>query len=385
MRYVHAGESHGRSLTVIVSGVPAGLEVSAARIDAELARRQQGYGRGGRMSIETDRVEISSGVRFGRALGTPITLQIANRDWEHWQERMATQGEPPADLTLEHTPRPGHADLVGALKNGCGDCRDVLERASARETACRVAAGALAKTFLEEVGVQVRSYVSRIGSIELPLEFADALIDWQAVETSSLRCPDQATTKAMEAEIDRARTAGESLGGWVVLSADGLVPGLGGYASPDERLTSRIGGALFSIPAVKGVEFGLGFDAAILPGSLVHDEIAYDPARGFYRLSNNAGGLEGGMTNGEMLEVTLAMKPIPTLMTPLSTVDLVTHEVTAASKERSDVCAVPACGVVAEAELALVLADAYGRRFGDGCLEDLEASLAAYRARLARF
>ncbi len=385
MHYVSAGESHGRALTVIVEGVPAGLELTADYINYELARRQRGYGRGGRMSIETDRVEILSGVRFGRTIGSPIALQVINKDWTNWSDRMATDGEAPQDLVREQTPRPGHADLSGSFRNGTHDCRDILERASARETVCRVAAGAIAKALLQDMGVSVHSFVSRIGSIELPLEFADANIDWEAVENSPVRCPDQATTEAMKLEIDRALQAGESLGGWVVLIAQGLLPGLGGYATPRERLASRIGEALFSIPAVKGVEFGLGFDAAILPGSLVHDEIAFEKERGFHRLSNNAGGLEGGMTNGESIEITLAMKPIPTLMTPLSTVDLVTHEMRQASKERSDVCAVPACGVVAESELALVLTEAYRLRFGDGCLQDIRANIEAYRARLARF
>lgn len=385
MRYMTAGESHGPSLTAIVDGVPAGLPISEESINADLGRRQSGYGRGGRMAIEQDRVTITSGVRFGRTLGTPIAMTIQNRDWEHWTDRMAAFGEPPVDLRREVTPRPGHADLVGVLKIDSDDCRDVLERASARETAARVAAAGVAREFLAELGVEVFSYVLSIGSAKMhetdPLRDA---VEYKPleIEISDVRCPNDAAADAMRAEIDKARELGESLGGTFRLVARGLVPGLGGYASADERMTSRIGAALFSIPAIKGVEFGLGFEASRRPGSAVHDPIALVPGSGFTRKSNNAGGLEGGMTTGMPLIVTCAMKPIPTLMTPLETVDLDTLQPAEASKERSDVCAVPACAVVGESELAFALANAYLEKFGHDNMADIKANLAAYRQRL---
>ena len=385
MQYTSAGESHGRALTSVVTGVPAGIALSSADIDHDLARRQMGYGRGGRMKIEKDAVQLLSGVRFGRTLGTPVSMVVPNRDFEHWTDRMAADGEPPADLKKEQQPRPGHADLVGALKTGTDDCRDILERASARETTCRVAAGAVAKAMLRQLGVSVGSYVTRIGSVALPDEFLSsngAVFDNDAVDASETRCPDPQTTIAMQRAIDQAKEAGQSLGGWFVVTATGLVPGLGGYAQARDRLTSQIAAAVFSIPAIKGVEFGMGFEAGMLPGGQVHDPIAYSQQRGFYRTSNNAGGLEGGMTTGEPLLVRVCMKPIPTLRTPLETVDLATRQPQLASKERSDVCAVPAAAVVAEAELALVLANAYQAKFGDDCMEDILDAVERYAARI---
>lgn len=384
MRYMTAGESHGSQLTAIVDGVPAGLPISEEAINADLGRRQAGYGRGGRMAIETDCVRITSGVRFGRTLGTPIALTIENRDWQNWTDRMAVSGRPPEGLMREVTPRPGHADLVGVLKIGSDDCRDVLERASARETAARVAAAGIAREFLAEVGVEVLSYVLSIGAARMhetdPLRDA---VEYKPleIEISDVRCPNDAAADAMRAEIDKARQLGESLGGTFRVVARGLVPGLGGYATADERMTSRIGAALFSIPAIKGVEFGLGFQAARLPGSQVHDPITCTSG-GFSRMSNNAGGLEGGMTTGMPLIATCAMKPIPTLMTPLQTVNLDTLEPAEASKERSDVCAVPACAVVAESEMAFALAQAYLEKFGHDNMADIKANIAAYRQRL---
>ncbi len=386
MQYITAGESHGPQLTAIVTGVPAGLELSERQINSDLSRRQSGYGRGGRQTIERDQVQIKSGVRFGRTLGTPIALVVQNRDWENWSARMAPFGNPPEDLVREVTPRPGHADLVGALKTNTDDCRNVLERASARDTAARVAAAGIARELLAEVGVEIYSYVTSIGSVSMPEE--DPMVQAASyrsldIEFSETRCPDEATTEAMKAEIDKANKAGESLGGIFRVVALGLVPGLGGYASPSDRLTSRIGGALFSIPAIKGVEFGLGFEAARRPGSQVHDPIAHSQQDGFYRTSNNAGGLEGGMTNGMPLVVSAAMKPIPTLMKPLDTVNMETLEPEVASKERSDVCAVPAAAVVAEGEVAFVLANAYLEAFGSTNMADLKQSLASYKKRLA--
>ncbi len=385
MQYITAGESHGPALTTIVSGVPAGLKISSQNIDSDLARRQSGYGRGGRQKIEKDHAEILSGVRFGRTIGTPITLQIRNRDWENWTDRMAPFGEAPVNLVREVTPRPGHADLVGALKTDTDDCRNILERASARETAARVAAAGIAREFLADLGVEVFSYVVRIG--DACFEEADPMLaapDYKPldIETSDVRCPNEEASAAMRSAIDAAREAGESLGGEFRVVVTGLVPGLGGYASPAERLTSRLGAALFSIPAIKGVEFGIGFDAAARVGSAVHDPILRDGVGGFTRSSNNAGGLEGGMTTGMPLIATVAMKPIPTLMTPLTTVNLDTLEPELASKERSDVCAVPACAVVAESEVALVLANAYLERFGNANMTDIRAALKEYRQRL---
>ena len=385
MHSITAGESHGPCLTAIVDGVPAGLKLSDTQINADLARRQAGYGRGGRQRIERDTVEVTSGVRFGRTLGTPVSLVVRNRDWQNWTDRMAPFGDAPADLLREVTPRPGHADLVGALKIDTDDCRNILERASARETAARVAAAGVAREFLADLGVEVFSYVVSIG--EARFEEEDPFMtapDYKplAIEMSDVRCPDEEATEAMKAAIDRAKEAGESLGGTFRVVATGLLPGVGGYATADDRLTSRLGGALFSIPAVKGVEFGLGFEVARRPGSQVHDPIVLDEQAGFVRSSNNAGGLEGGMTTGMPLIVTAAMKPIPTLMTPLSTVNLDTLEPEEASRERSDVCAVPACAVVAEAEVAIVLADAYLEKFGHDNMTDIKAAVKSYRQRL---
>ena len=385
MHYVTAGESHGLCLTAIVSDVPAGLKISQEQINSDLARRQSGWGRGGRQAIERDTVEVTGGVRFGRTLGSPVSLTIRNRDWQNWTDRMAPFGEAPADLIREVTPRPGHADLVGVLKTDTDDCRNILERASARETAARVAAAGVAREFLAELGVEVFSYVTSIGAARF--EEDDPLMnapDYKplAIETSPVRCPDEEATEAMKAEIDRAKEAGESLGGTFRVVATGLLPGVGGYESAEARLTSQLGAAMFSIPAIKGVEFGLGFEAARRVGSKVHDPIVLDKQAGFVRTSNNAGGLEGGMTSGMPLVVSAAMKPIPTLMTPLPTVNLDTLEVEAASKERSDTCAVPACAVVAEGEVAFVLANAYLQKFGCDNMTDIKAAVESYKRRL---
>ena len=386
MEYVTAGESHGPALTAIVTGVPAGLTLDEATLNRDLARRQGGYGRGGRQRIERDSVRVTAGVRFGVTLGTPIALEVVNKDHENWTDRMAPFGTAPDDLKRETCPRPGHGDLVGALRTATDDCRNVLERASARETAARVAAGGVAKALLAAYGVAVTSYVVSIGAVALAEDdpmAAAAAYTTDEIEASSVRCPDAATTRAMEAAIDEARAAGESLGGTFRVIAHGLVPGLGGYAQGSDRLTSRIGGALFSIPAIKGVEFGLGFEATRRPGSQVHDAIVLDEGQGFGRTSNNAGGLEAGMSNGQPLIVTAAMKPIPTLATPLSTVNLDTLQPALASRERSDVCAVPAAAVVAEAVVALALADAYCEAFGDRAMIDALANFESYKVRIA--
>ena len=381
MRYTTAGESHGRGLVAIVTDVPAGVVVARDQIDADLARRQAGYGRGGRMAIERDAVVVLSGIRFGRTLGSPVTLMIENRDAENWATVMDPWGTGEGVIPVT-APRPGHADLAGCQRTGAQDARDILERASARETAARVAAGAVAKAMLAPLGVSVRSWVERIGDAATgPLD-PDA-IDPDAVESSDVRCPDADVSRDMRKAIDRAREQGESLGGVFTVVAEGVVPGVGGYAEASGRLDARLAGALVSIPAIKGVEIGDGFAVAAMPGSQVHDAIVLRPPGVLRRATNRAGGLEGGMTNGEPVVMRAAMKPIPTLMRPLGTVDLSTGEVAEAARERSDVCAVPAAAVVAEAEMALVLADAYQDLLGRGCLEDMTAALAAYRARIA--
>lgn len=385
MEYITAGESHGPQLSAIVSGVPAGLAISEKGINADLARRQSGYGRGGRQAIEKDTVQITSGVRFGMTLGSPITLTVVNRDWQNWTDRMAVFGDVPQDLVREVTPRPGHADLLGILKNDFDDCRNVLERSSARETTMRVAAAGIAREFLAEVGVEIYSYVTSIGSASMqernPMQ--DALyyspLD---IEMSEVRCPDEAASQRMMDAIDAAKAKGDSLGGTYRIVVTGLLPTLGGYETPSKRLTSRLGAALFSIPAVKGVEFGLGFEAARRPGSKVHDEIILDEKNGFVRKTNNAGGLEGGMTTGMPLIITVAMKPIPTLTIPLNTVNLDTLEIAEASKERSDTCAVPAAAVVGESEVALVLANAYLEKFGSDNMTDIKANIASFKERI---
>ena len=391
MEYVTAGESHGPSLIALVRGVPAGCALSSEEINKELVRRQRGYGRGARMAIETDTARIISGVRFGCTLGSPIALEINNNDWAQWSAVMAQEGTAPADLIREHAPRPGHADLVGALKNDTTDCRDILERSSARETAARVAAGSVAKAVLKPFGVEIRSYVTRIGAIELPDEEitqVGALFSPELIESSRVRCPHEETSLAMQKAIDEAREAGVSLGGWFVVTVTGLVPGIGGFAEGRKRLTSLLGGAVLSIPAIKGVEFGLGFKAGCLPGTKVHDVISYSTdAEGRIqpiRATNSAGGLEGGMTNGETLIIRAVMKPIPTMASPLETIDLITHETVLASKERSDVCAVPSAAVVAEAEVAMVLANAYLEKFGHDAMSDILQAFEHYVARITQ-
>lgn len=386
MEFITAGESHGPALTALVTGVPAGVHIDEDALNADLRRRQGGYGRGGRQKIETDTAQVLSGVRFGRTLGTPITLQVVNADYTNWTDRMAPLGDKPDGLKRETHPRPGHADLVGMLKIGTDDARDILERSSARETAARVAAGGVAKAFLSQMGVTVRSFVRRIGDAGMERSawnaaLADIENSFELAESDPCRCPDADASCGMRAAIDDARAAGVSLGGEFTVVVSGLVPGLGSYASGPDRLTSRIGAALFGIPAMKGVEFGMGFRVASLPGDQVHDPIVHDDA-GYGRQGNNAGGLEGGMTTGEDLVVSVAMKPIPTMMQPLATVDTDTFEVVSASKERSDVCAVEAASVVGEAEVAFVLADAYLDKFGHDCVDDVLAARDAYLARL---
>ncbi len=385
MEYVSAGESHGPALTAIVTGVPAGLSISEKNINSDLARRQGGYGRGGRQKIEKDRVQVLSGVRFGKTLGSPVCLSIKNDDWENWTDRMAVFGDAPTDLVREVTPRPGHADLLGVLKNDQTDCRNILERSSARETAIRVAASGIAREFLAEVGVEVYSYVVSVGGVGMTEEdpMRDAA-DYRplAIEMSELRCPDEEATEAMKARIDEAKELGQSLGGTFRVVVNGLLPALGGFEEARSRLTSKLGGALFSIPAIKGVEFGIGFQNAEVLGHEAHDEIYLDKKKGFMRRTNRAGGLEGGMTTGMPLIMTAAMKPIPTQIDPLNTVNIDTLEVDKASIERSDVCAVPAASVVAEAEVAFVIAQAYLDKFGSDNMTDIKANIESFKKRI---
>lgn len=385
MEYVSAGESHGPALTAIVTGVPAGLSISEKNINSDLARRQGGYGRGGRQKIEKDRVQVLSGVRFGKTLGSPVCLSIKNDDWENWTDRMAVFGDEPTDFVREVTPRPGHADLLGVLKNDQTDCRNILERSSARETAIRVAASGIARDFLAEVGVEVYSYVVSIGGVGMIEEdpMRDAA-DYRplAIEMSELRCPDEEATEAMKARIDEAKELGQSLGGTFRVVVNGLLPTLGGFEEARNRLTSKLGGALFSIPAIKGVEFGIGFKNAEVLGHEAHDEIYLDKKKGFMRRTNRAGGLEGGMTTGMPLIMTAAMKPIPTQIDPLNTVNIDTLEVDKASTERSDVCAVPAASVVAEAEVAFIIAQAYLDKFGSDNMTDIKANIESFKKRI---
>jgi chorismate synthase len=384
MEYRTAGESHGRALVAIVSGVPAGVPLSAADVDTDLVRRQKGYGRGGRMGIEADRCVLLAGVRHGLTIGSPVAITVNNRDWDNWTDVMdpAPRAEGAGDATAEvRAPRPGHADLAGCQRTGRHDARDVLERASARETAARVAAGAVAKALLRGLGVEVFSWVERIGSVACgPIGAPE--VERAAVEESDVRCPDAKAGAAMRAAIDAARDAGDTLGGVVAVAATGVLPGLGGYAERRDALDACLAAALTSIPAIKGVEFGDGFALAASRGSAAHDAIVPGADGIPRRASNHAGGIEGGMSNGEPIVVRCAMKPIPTLMEPLRTVDMVSGRAVAAATERADVCAVPAAGVVAEAELALTLADAYTRMLGDTCLEDLVHRAEHYRARL---
>jgi chorismate synthase len=380
-RFVTAGESHGPGLTAIVEGLPAGLELSPEAIDRDLARRQLGHGRGGRMKIEKDRAEVVAGVRHGRTLGSPVALRVENRDYRNWEERM-NPWPVNGDVDEVHLPRPGHADLAGVMKYGHTDVRNVLERASARETAARVAAGALAKAYLRAMGVEVLSHVTRIGSVAAPERDDLTPEDFEGVDESPVRCLDPEATEAMVAEIDSTRKANESLGGVFEVRAFGLVPGIGSHISWEERLDGRLAAAIMSIQAMKGVGIGDGFDLAERVGSKAHDEIFWSEEQGFFRETNRSGGLEGGMTTGDPLVVRAAMKPLPTLTKPLRSVDLATKAPAQALRERTDSCTVPAAGVVGEAMVALVLAAAYRDKLGGDHIDDARAALHAYVERI---
>jgi chorismate synthase len=408
LRFSTAGESHGKALVTIVEGLPAGLPVSAEWVDRELVRRMQGYGRGARMKIESDHIEWLAGLRAGETLGSPVAMLIHNRDWANWEDVMAYEA---SEATGEQRrrrvtrPRPGHADLAGVLKYDRVDARDILERASARETTARVAAGALAKRLLDEFGVEIGSHVISLGGVRAARTDSPAALN-QAADRSEVRVLDSAAEKEIIRRIDAAKQAGDTLGGEVEVVARGVVVGLGSHVSWDRKLDGRLAGMLMSIPAVKGVEIGMGFEAARRPGSEVHDPIergnagtwergnvgtaergnagsrGADPRGGFRRPTNNAGGLEGGITTGEPVVVKVAMKPIATLMSPLPTIDLASGQPAKAVSERSDVTAVPAMGVIAEAVVALVLADAMLEKFGGDSLGEMRRNYDGYVAAL---
>ncbi|MBI2916583.1 MAG: chorismate synthase [Chloroflexi bacterium] len=380
-RFLTAGESHGQALTIVVEGVPAGLSLSEEYIAGHLARRQQGFGRGGRMQIERDRARILSGVRHGLTLGSPIGLLIENRDWANWQQAMSTSpvAEPfdsAQDRPVEPVTRvrPGHADLSGAIKYGHTDVRNVLERASARETAARVAAGAIARRLIEECGIAIHSHVLAIGGVWASPED----LDWEAIEKSPVRCADPRASQEMVQAIEAARDAGDTLGGVFEAIAAGVPIGLGSHVHWDRRLDGRIAQAFMSIPAIKGVEIGDGFRQTGMRGSHVHDLFDPQPGHPWARATNRAGGVEGGISNGEPIVVRAAVKPIPTLGNPLPSVDLLTGQPVQAHHERSDVCVVPAAGVVGEAALALVLAEAFLEKFGGDNIEETRRNHKAY-------
>ncbi len=385
IRFLTAGESHGRGLVCIVEGIPANLEISVEYINRELERRQRGYGRGGRMKIEKDAVQIISGVRFGKTLGSPIALLIENKDWENWKEKMAVEGERPDFVVPFTRPRPGHADLAGGIKYNQRDLRNILERASARETACRVAAGAICKRFLEELGVFIGSYVVSIGPLEPPIEEQDLVKRHYLAEQSEVRFPDATKDELFRELIDRAKQMGESLGGVFEVFAVGVPPGLGSHVHWDRKLDGLIAQAMMSIQAIKGVEIGLGFMASKKFGSEVHDEIGYKEGEGYLRYSNNLGGLEGGITNSMPIVVRCAMKPIPTLTKPLRSVDLQTKEEVRAGKERTDVVAVPAASVVGESALAYVLANAFLEKLGGDFMEEIKERYKIYLEHVKSF
>jgi chorismate synthase len=381
IRYLTAGESHGPALTVIVEGLPAGIPVQTKSIADELARRRLGFGRGPRMKIERDALELLGGVRFGRTLGSPVSIVIRNSEWAKWERVMSPEGPPAGNVLTE--PRPGHADLAGVLKYDFTDARNVLERASARETAARTVAGALAKALLDEIGIRVVSHVVAIGTAEAPRGLRPMPADLEAIDASPVRCFDPGAAVAMAAEIEAAREAGDSLGGVFEVVAYGVPVGLGSHVHYDRKIDARLAYHLMSIQAIKGVEVGDGFALARQRGTESHDEIFFEDGE-LRRHSDRAGGTEGGMTVGGTLRVRAAMKPLATLKRPLRTVDLATGEPAAAFRERTDSCSVPAAAVVGEAVVAWVLAEAVLEKFGGDTLGDLQGSIEAYRQRIHR-
>lgn len=392
MRYLTAGESHGPQLTAIIEGVPSGLALTEEEVNVELARRQMGYGRGGRMKIERDTVSILSGARWGKTLGSPITLVVRNLDWDNWQEKMSPYEIHRDDSMRVTRSRPGHADLPGAMKYDHHDVRNILERSSARETAVRVAVGAVAKAFLKAFDITVDGFVMELGEVKasrsnLPLPTLREL-----AQKSELFTYDLEVEGEMKGVIDRAKDAGDTVGGVIEIVVSGAPAGLGSHVQWDRKLDGRLAMALMSIQAIKGVEVGIGFDAARNPGSMVHDEIYFDPSRisggastGYFRKTNNAGGIEGGMSNGEAIVLRAAMKPIPTLYKPLNSVDIVTREPFEATVERSDTCAVPAAAVVAEAVVAIEIANSFMEKFGGDSMGEIRRNFDGYVEYLRAF
>ncbi|MGB8987957.1 MAG: chorismate synthase [Candidatus Sulfotelmatobacter sp.] len=389
LRYFTAGESHGEALVAFLSGLPAGLKVDQSSLDRELWRRQQGYGRGGRMKIERDTAHILSGIRQGKTIGSPISVQLENRDWKNWQEALPVGEGDPALHKRVASPRPGHADLAGALKYNFPEARYVLERASARESAARVAIGAIAKAFLRELGIEVLSHVVAVGNVKIHKD-----VPWDAInalynrEEILLNCADGETEQRMKDEVDKVLKTGDSVGGVFEVVAHGVPPGLGTYAQWDERLDALLAGAVMSLQAVKAVEIGAGVAAAASPGSAVHDEIGYAAPgnfTAFTRTRNNAGGIEGGVSNGEEIRVRGYLKPISTLRRPLQSVDFSTREPVRAAYERSDVCVVPAAGVAAEAMVALTLARCALDKFGGDSMGETLRNFAGYRQQLESY
>ncbi len=387
MRFLTAGESHGPALTGIIEGIPAGLSINENYINEQLIRRQGGYGRGGRMSIEKDRVKFLSGIRFGKTTGSPLTLIIENRDWANWEKVMSQQAVDESHDREITTPRPGHADLPGGIKYQHRDLRNVLERASARETAMRVAVGSVAALFLEHFDIKTVSFVTAVGGVNAANH---TLQEWNVAQikkarTSLLYCLDSRAEELMVERIDRAKEEGDSLGGVFEIHVEGVPAGLGSHVHWDRRLDCMLAGALMSIPAIKGVEIGLGFAGAARKGSEAHDELFLDERGKIFRTTNRAGGLEGGITNGETLVLRAAMKPIPTLMKPLSSVNLATHALSPASVERSDVCAVPAASVVGEAVVSWEIARAFLQKFSGDSLREIEGAYKSYQGLVTEY
>ena len=375
IRYLEAGESHGKGLVAIIEGLPAGIPIDLDEINQQLARRQGGHGRGGRMKIEKDKVELITGVRDGKTLGSPVTLMIHNRDWANWEQIMSAEPGAAIDKKTVTLPRPGHADLTGGVKYNHQDLRNVLERASARETAIRVAVGALAQNVLKQFGVELWSHVVSIGPVQAKPDYSK--LD-QALYDTPVYCTDQAAEQAMVKAIDEAKAQGDTLGGVVEVVVNGLPLGIGTYVQYDRKLDGKLAQAVMSIQAFKGVEIGMGFQAAAVPGSQAHDEIFYEAGRGFYHKTNRCGGLEGSMTNGEPVIVRGAMKPIPTLYRPLHSADFLTHQEGLASVERSDACAVPAAAIVMQNAVAWTILEGFLEKFGGDHLDEVKRNYQSY-------
>ncbi|HEY3347555.1 MAG TPA: chorismate synthase [Nitrospirota bacterium] len=378
LKYLTAGESHGPELIGIIEGMPSGVALTEEYVNADLARRQKGYGRGGRMAIEKDTSRIVSGVRWGKTLGSPVGIVVENRDWANWTEKMSADPAHTGKAEAVTRPRPGHADLTGMIKYGHADARNILERSSARATAIQVAVGASAKALLDNFGIKVYSWVREIGGVAMTGQPGRIETLFKRAEKSEVRCPDEGASRTMMELIDRAKKDGDSLGGIFELVITGCPPGLGSFVQRDRTLDGSLAQAIMSIQAIKGVEVGIGFNAARRPGSKVHDEIFHSSAKGFYRKTNSAGGIEGGMSNGEDIVIRAAMKPIPTLYKPLASVDFKTKKAFKATVERSDTCAVPAAAVVGEAAAAFAVAQSMVEKFGGDSVEEMKRNYEGY-------